>query len=1012
MDKKEKRFEADIESYMLSKGGFAKGDMTTYDKDKAIDLPKLIEFIKKTQPKAWQRYERNYGSDAEKKLYKRFQESVEMHGLLHVLRHGFEDRGAKVQVAAFKPTSSLSQEVIDDYNNNILTCTRQFYYSSQNGNSIDMVLSLNGIPIVALELKDQLTGQTISNAKTQFMYDRNPKEMCFHFDKRFLVYFAVDLYEVEMTTQLKGKDTFFLPFNQGTNGAGEVGGAGNPENPDGYTTSYLWEKVLNKDTLMEILQKYLQRIEEEKVVYKNGKEVKKTSTKLIFPRFHQLDVVTKLIEDVKEKGSGQNYLIQHSAGSGKSNSIAWLAYQLIELKDSDNKPIFTSVIVVNDRTVLDRQTQDTIYGFDHVKGIVEKIDDEKHSSDLKKAINDGKKIIITTLQKFPYIYEEINDTTDRRFAIIVDEAHNSQSGRSAQKLKAALADTEEALREFAEIEGRAEAEIKDEEDKLVEEMLTHGKHKNLSFFAFTATPKEATLEMFGTKQPNGKFRAFHIYSMKQAIEEGFILDVLKNYMTYKNCYKIAKSIIGNPEVPASQALRAIQRYESLHPHNLQQKTVIIIETFRNVTKNKINGNAKAMVVTASRLHAIRYYHEIKRYLEKKGYDDLEILIAFSGVVKDGDVEYTEEGMNKRKDGSMIKESQLPAEFNKDEYAMLVVAEKYQTGFDEPLLHTMFVDKKLKGVKAVQTLSRLNRTCPGKKDTFVLDFVNTAEEIQEAFEPYYECTELDEEINVNLIYDTRTLLRGFGLYGDDDIDKFLKILYKKGSQTDTDLGKMTSLLTPVVNGYKALPEDKRFDYKKTIHNFNKWYAYITQIDRMFDKDLQKEFNFTQYLEKMLPPVAEVKTVDLEDKLKLEFYKLEQTFKGDISLNPTVETQTLENPKTLKTSGKGVEQDELLENIIEKVNEKFQGIFTEGDRVIVETIYNKCVKNNKKLKMQAKKNDEEVFNQSIFPEIFNDVAQDCYMESMAAFSKLFEDKTFYASVMDAIAREAYKNLRNKE
>lgn len=1012
MDKKEKRFEADIESYMLSKGGFTKGDMTTYDKDKAIDLPKLIEFIKKTQPKAWQRYERNYGSDGEKKLYKRFQESVEMHGLLHVLRHGFEDRGAKVQVAAFKPTSSLSQEVIDDYNNNILTCTRQFFYSSQNGNSIDMVLSLNGIPIVALELKDQLTGQTISNAKTQFMYDRNPKEMCFHFDKRFLVYFAVDLYEVEMTTQLKGKDTFFLPFNQGTNGAGEVGGAGNPSNPDGYTTSYLWEKVLNKDTLMEILQKYLQRIEEEKVVYKNGKEVKKTSTKLIFPRFHQLDVVTKLIDDVKEKGSGQNYLIQHSAGSGKSNSIAWLAYQLIELKDADNKPIFTSVIVVNDRTVLDRQTQDTIYGFDHVKGIVEKIDDEKHSSDLKKAINDGKKIIITTLQKFPYIYEEINDTTDRRFAVIVDEAHNSQSGRSAQKLKAALADTEEALREFAEIEGRAEAEIKDEEDKLVEEMLTHGKHKNLSFFAFTATPKEATLEMFGTKQPNGKFRAFHIYSMKQAIEEGFILDVLKNYMTYKNCYKIAKSITGNPEVPASQALRAIQRYESLHPHNLQQKTAIIIETFRNVTKNKINGNAKAMVVTASRLHAIRYYHEIKSYLEKKGYDDLEILIAFSGVVKDGDSEYTEEGMNKRKDGSTIKESQLPAEFNKDEYAMLVVAEKYQTGFDEPLLHTMFVDKKLKGVKAVQTLSRLNRTCTGKKDTFVLDFVNTAEEIQEAFEPYYECTELDEEINVNLIYDTRTLLRGFGLYGDDDIDKFLKILYKKGPQTDTDLGKMTSLLTPVVNGYKALPEDKRFDYKKTIHNFNKWYAYITQIDRMFDKDLQKEFNFTQYLEKMLPPVAEVKTVDLEDKLKLEFYKLEQTFKGDISLNPTVETQTLENPKTLKTSGKGVEQDELLENIIEKVNEKFQGIFTEGDRVIVETIYNKCVKNNKKLKMQAKKNDEEVFNQSIFPEIFNDVAQDCYMESMAAFSKLFEDKTFYASVMDAIAKEAYKNLRNKE
>lgn len=1011
MNIKEKQFESDIESYMITKGGFTKGNLKTYDREKAIDMPKLLEFIKKTQPKEWKRYERNYGTDAEKKLYKRFQESIDMHGLLYVIRHGFEDRGAKIQIAAFKNNTSLNQSVIDDYNNNILTCTRQFKYSTQNENSIDMVLSLNGIPIVALELKNQLTGQSVANAKTQFMYDRNPRELCFQFDKRFLVYFAVDLHEVFMTTKLQGKDTFFLPFNQGSNGAGEVGGAGNPINPNGYTTSYLWEKVLNKDTLMDILQRFLQRVEEEKVSYKNGVETRKKTIKLIFPRYHQLDVVTKLVDDVKKNGSGTNYLIQHSAGSGKSNSIAWLAYELSELHDKDNKPIFTSVIVINDRTVLDRQTQNTIFGFDHVKGIVEKIDDEKHSSDLKSAINDGKKIIITTLQKFPYIYEEINDTTNKRFAIIVDEAHSSQSGKSAQKLKAALADKEEALKEFAEIEDIEESKIKDDEDKLVEEMLVHGKHKNLSFFAFTATPKKATLEMFGTKQPDGSFRAFHIYSMKQAIEEGFILDVLKNYMTYKNCYKIAKNIPSNPHVPSSKALKTIQRYESLHPHNLQQKTAIIIETFRNVTKNKINGNAKAMVVTASRLHAIRYYHEFKRYLEKKGYDDLEILIAFSGVVKDGTEEYSEEGMNKRKDGTTIKESQLPSEFNKDEYSMLIVAEKYQTGFDEPLLHTMFVDKKLKGVKAVQTLSRLNRTCQGKIDTFVLDFVNTADEIKEAFEPYYECTELDKEINVNLIYDTKALIRSYGFYNDDDIDKFLKILYKKTPQNNTDLGKMTSLLTPIVNKYQELDEDKRFDYKKNIRNFNKWYSYITQITRMFDKDLQKEFNFTQYLEKMLPPVSDNKSIDLEDKLKLEFYKLEETFKGDISLNPTTEVQTLKNPKTLNTAGKGADEDDLLENIISKINERFKGIFTEGDRVIVETIYNKCVKNNKKLKMQAKKNDEEVFNNSIFPEVFKEIAQDCYIDQMQAFSKLFENKAFYNSVMESIAREAYKELRNR-
>lgn len=474
MDIKEKRFESDIESYMLSQGGFTKGDLKTYDREKAIDLPKLIAFVKKTQPKQWERYERNYGTDAEKKFYKRFQESVDTFGLLHVLRHGFEDRGAKIEIVAFKENNSLSQQIIDDYNSNIVTCTRQFKYSTQNENSIDMVLSVNGIPVVALELKNQLTGQSISNAKKQFMYDRNPKELCFQFDKRFLVYFAVDLNEIAMTTKLAGKETFFLPFNQGSNGAGEVGGAGNPENPNGYTTSYLWEEVLTKDNLLELIHKFIQRVEDERIVYKNGVETKKKSIKLIFPRYHQLDVVTKLIADVKENGSGKNYLIQHSAGSGKSNSIAWLAYELSELHDMNDEPVFTSVIVINDRTVLDRQTQNTIFGFDHIKGTVEKIDDEKHSADLRDAINDGKKIIITTLQKFPHIYEEVKATTDRRFAVIVDEAHNSQSGRSAQKLKAALADTEKALKEFAEIEGKEEEQIKDDEDKLVEQMgLSH-----------------------------------------------------------------------------------------------------------------------------------------------------------------------------------------------------------------------------------------------------------------------------------------------------------------------------------------------------------------------------------------------------------------------------------------------------------------------------------------------------------------------------------------------------------
>lgn len=1022
MEDNEKRFEQDIESFLTSKtGGYVKGNQKTYDLEKAIDIDKLISFISASQPKEWERQVKRDGVEAEKKLYKCLQTNIDNEGLIYVLRHGIIDRGIKFKLAFFRPETALNEDVIKRYNQNILTCTRQFRYSTQNNNTLDMVLSLNGLPIIALELKNQLKGQSVDNAKNQFMYDRSEKEFIFHFNNRILAYFAVDLYEVAMTTQLKGKHTFFLPFNQGSNGAGEVGGAGNPARVGtpgdygvGYVTSYLWENVLQKDALLDILQRFIHLAVEGKTEKVNGKRVKKVSKKIIFPRYHQLDVVTKLIDDVRTNGSGKNYLIQHSAGSGKSNSIAWLSYRLATLHDNNDKNIFTSVIVVTDRRVLDSQLQDTISGFDHIDGLVETIDEKKTSKDLRDAINDGKKIIITTLQKFPVIYQEIDDNKGRRFAIIVDEAHSSQTGNSAKKLKAALADVEEALKEYAEIESSEEAE-NDAEDNLVKEMVTHGKHNNLSFFAFTATPKEKTLEMFGIKQADGSFKAFHIYSMRQAIEEGFILDVLKNYMTYKTCYRIAKNTPDNPEVPTTKAVKAVRRYQELHPHNLQQKTAVMIEQFREVTKNKIGGNAKAMVVTASRLHAVRYYHEFKRYIEKNKYEDIDILIAFSGVVNDinskGDIiAYTEESMNKRADGTTIKEKQLPEEFQHD-FNCLIVAEKYQTGFDEPLLHTMFVDKKLDGVKAVQTLSRLNRTCNGKEDTFILDFVNTAEDMKASFSRFYEATTLDEEVNVNLIYQAQTTLRKYKLYNNDDIEKFVSIYYKNGKQTDKDLGKMTALLKPVVDRYNNLDIEDRYEFRMTIRSFNKWYSYIAQVVRLFDKDLQKEFAFTSYLAKMLP-IEPDKKIDLDDKLKLEFYKLQETFAGYIVLNPTKEDATLNNVKSFIPQGVTISDDELLENIIKRINDRFNGAFTEGDRVIVETIYNKVIKDNKKLKTYAKNNDAEVFERSIFPEIFKKIAQDCYMESMTSFGKLFEDKKFYNSVMEEIAKASYKDLRSEQ
>lgn len=1014
MEYKEIRFEQDIETFLLSSaGGYQNGDMKKYDKDKALNMETLISFVKATQPKEWERFERMTVSDIEKKFFKSINDAITNFGLIHVLRHGFKYRGIDFRVAYFKPESELNMRLWDLYRENTLHVTRQFRYSNDNNNSVDMVLSLNGIPIVALELKNQLTGQSIDNSRNQYMYDRNPKELVFQFNRRILVYFGVDLYNVVMTTRLDGKKTYFLPFDQGSAGAGANGGKGNPMNAEGYATSYLWERVLQKDSLLDIIQKFIHLQVKEAKVVKDGKEKTEKKKTLIFPRYHQLDVVRKLIADVRENGSGSNYLIQHSAGSGKSNSIAWTAYRLASLHDDDNRSIFASVIVVTDRKVLDSQLQDTISSFEHQSGLVETIGNNKTSKDLRDAINDGKRIIVTTLQKFPVIYQEIDDNNGRNFAILVDEAHSSQTGQSAMKLKTALADTQEALREYAEIEGKMESEILDGEDRLIQEIITHGRHRNLSFFAFTATPKEKTLEMFGTEALDGTFHPFHVYSMRQAIEEGFILDVLKNYMTYRTCFRIAKKTPDNPEVPVSLAAKTVKRFESLHPHNLQQKTAIIIEHFRSITKDKIGGRAKAMVVTASRLHAVRYYHEFKNYIERMNYDNVDILVAFSGVVKDGEAEYTESGMNRSKDGTPVNEKQLPEVFH-DDFNMLIVAEKYQTGFDEPLLHSMFVDKRLNGVKAVQTLSRLNRIHPGKNDTFILDFVNTNEDIQKAFEPFYEETSLGEEIDVDKIYLSKEKLREYKLYNDADIEKFVKINFKPGNQTAVDLGKMTSLLKPIVDRYNDLNTNDRYMFRRNIRSFNKWYTYITQITRMFDIPLHKEFTFTSYLARLIP-ATETEKLNLDEKLKLEFYRLEETFKGDITLNPT------EDPLHHVIGGTKEKEDDkrdLLGEIINNINLLFGENMSESDRVVTGTIYNKIMKESGNLEKQAKHNDSEVFVKSIFPKTFEKTTHDSYMESMShhsdemkSFSRLFEDKSFYNAIMEIIGKEVYKDLRTR-
>lgn len=1016
MDESEKIFELFIESYLTSEeGGWTKatdaGLRSEDSRGMNLDIVTLTDFVKSTQPMAWRRFERMCTINPVRQFYKSFENAVTQDGLISVLRYGFKHRGVSFRVCYFKPESELNDLAVANYQKNICQCIRQWHYSEQNKNSIDMLLAVNGIPVIAIELKNQLTGQSVDDAKKQWAYNRNPKEPVFGFNKRILAYFACDLYDVYMTTRLEGPMTNFLPFNQGSNGAGRDGGAGNPPNPTGgYVTFYFWENVLQKDKLMDILQKFIsyEKTEKKEVMPDGSTNIKKTE-KIIFPRYHQLDVVRELVRHVRENGPGHNYLIQHSAGSGKSNSIAWTAYRMASLHNANNEAVYDSVIVVTDRRVLDQQLQATISSFDHTLGSVETIDDKKSSKDLLAAINKGKRVIVTTLQKFPVIYEQVQSAVGKHYAIIIDEAHSSQTGQSAMKLKAALADVSDALEEYAELEQKAVDEI-EAKDILVQDMLSQGKHKNLSFFAFTATPKGKTLEIFGEPQPDGSFHPFHIYSMRQAIEEGFILDVLANYTTYKMCYQIAKNVPDNPDVPTSKAVRTIRRYEELHPHNLAQKAAIIVETFRDVTKHKIGGLGKMMVVTASRLAAVRYYHEIKRYLEQNDYDDIEIMIAFSGSLKDPDdpnsPEYTESSMNVDRNGNRVKESQTKSVFH-DEGDILIVAEKYQTGFDEPLLHTMIVDKELRDVKAVQTLSRLNRTYPGKVDTYVLDFVNDVDRIREAFQQFYQETSLDEEINFDLIYTTQKILHDFKVYTEEDIEAVSQIYFdpdvRKANATQ---GKISNILKPVADKYNMLNQEQRYQFRREVRAFVKWYNYISQITRMFDKDLHKEYILCSYLAKLLPS-DKTQPFDLDNRVKLEYYRLEKTYEGAIELEATPGSWKPTQPKRA-----GGQKDRLspLDEIIARINEEFFGDFTDADRVMVDTLYTKMRK-DAKVKKAAKSNDRQVYERSIFPGIFDATAQKAYMENTEAYEQLFLDAEKYRIIQQALAERLYQELHGE-
>ncbi|UZW12850.1 type I restriction endonuclease [Clostridium pasteurianum] len=992
IDDTEKGFETNIEEHFIESGyvkrkieGKASEDFKKY----AIDVEVLFQFLEDSQAKSLGKLKKVYKDNYKEKILERITKEISSRGIIDCIRHGVKDRGETLKLIYSKPVSELNYTLLELYNKNIFTISRQVYYSAKNTNSIDMLIMINGLPISVLELKNPLTGQTVDDAKEQFKNDRDPKELLFEFKERTIVYFAVDPDEVYMTTRLSGESTFFLPFNKGDNG-----GKGNPPNENNYKTSYLWEQILQKDSLIDILFRFV-FIKVDEIKDSTGEIVEKKEA-VIFPRFHQLDVVRKLEFDAKINGAGNSYLIQHSAGSGKTNSISWLAHRLAKLHDDENNAVFDSVVVITDRRILDKQLQDSIYQLEHKAGLVEKID--KDSIQLANALIGGTRIVITTLQKFPFILEKVSTLSKGKYAIIIDEAHSSQTGKSARAVKEAL--SVKTLEEAMEAD-KLEENLDDTEEKILETITKSGKQKNISYFAFTATPKPKTLEMFGVIGDDGKPHAFHVYSMKQAIEEGFILDVLKNYTTYKTFYKISKQIEDDPEVASKKASKAIGRFVSLHPHNIAQKTEIIIEHFRQVTRHKIGGRAKAMVVTSSRLHAVRYKQAFDKYIKEKGYDDLKALVAFSGTVDDNGVQHTEPEMNG------FGEKELPEKFHTDEYKILLVAEKYQTGFDEPLLHTMYVDKPLDGIKAVQTLSRLNRTCRGKNDTFVLDFINESDVIQAAFQPYFEVTGLESVTDPNILYDLQREIDACQVYTEEEINEVNKLEFSSKKKFTKLQEKLNAILDKAVDRFKKeLTDEIKEEFKGASVKYIRTYSFILQIGPFADIELHKLYVYLNYLLKKLPKVG-TEGFELADDVALEYYRNEKTFDGSISLIKEGEVEL--KPTAFGKSVNKEEEKEKLSSIIERLNDKFGTNFTETDRLSIDQIKEDII-NNDDLAQKAKSNTMENFKFS-YDKAFLDIVINRMGQNKEFFMKILENSDFRDSIMQHLMEEVYTTFRQK-
>ncbi len=996
----EAAFEAVIEAHLLGHG-YVTVPKESFDRERAIFPEAVLAFIHETQPTEWAKLEALHGEKTGEQVLTDLCKWMDANGSLATMRHGFKCYGRTLRIAYFKAAHELNPELEACYAANRLGITRQLHFSPQSEKSLDVTLSLNGVPVATVELKNPLTGQTVDNALHQYRRDRDPHKPIFEFKRRTLVHFAADTECVRMTTRLAGDATHFLPFDKGS-----AGGAGNPPDPAGrtYRTAYLWEEVLTRDSLLDILARFLHlQIDEKRD--DQGRKVKTES--MIFPRYHQLCAVRMLSEAARTEGVGHNYLVEHSAGSGKSNTIGWLAHRLSSLHDADNQRIFDSVIVVTDRVVLDQQLQDTIYQFEHKRGVVQQIDER--SRQLAEALENAVPIIITTLQKFPFVSRQLLKLAEERgeqgtgtlqtrhCAVIIDEAHSSQGGETATDLKEVLGG--EVLRE--EAQRRAAEEGREDMEELFRSMAKRGRQANLSFFAFTATPKHKTFVVFGR---DGEPK--HRYTMRQAIEEGFILDVLKNYTTYATYYKLLKACADDPNVERKQAARALARFLRLHPHNIAQKTEVMVEHFQAVTRHKIGGRAKAMVVTGSRLEAVRYKQSFDVYIKKKGYS-IKTLVAFSGAVPDDKlpgVEYTEVRMN---DGIQVKE--LPEKFATQEYQVLLVAEKYQTGFDQPLLHTMYVDKRLAGIQAVQTLSRLNRTHPLKEDTFVLDFVNDREEIRDAFKVYYEGAEMGEQVDPARMYAIKGELDASGIYLDEEVARFCSVYFKpKQRQSAQDHQAMNATLDPAVSRFTALQREKEEDaelWRGKVQALRNLYAFLSQVIPYQDSDLERLYVFLRHLATKLPRRRGGPTYQFDDDVWLEYYRLQKISEGSISLKEG-EATPLDGPSEVG-SGLAHGEEVPLSQLIDLVNERFGTDFNQADQFFFDQIVEAAVTENG-LRQAAEVNPEDKFEL-----VFRNLLERLFVERMDQNEEIFvrymNDMPFREAVSGWMASQAYKRLR---